>query len=155
MAIKKQAPQPIDPSQLEPIELFAIRQIGKKADDLRDRLEVGADQAVDFTLRVKGVMYVAPNCPGVQSTEAPKADYLLALVLDAIGPSKVQEITPLIVTHLAKYRKKGELPELPDTATHLAEDLQRACERPCVKSRKGNVTGAIQGTVAARRPAAA
>ena len=126
---------------LTPIEFAAIKVAGKRADKLRDRVDVGT-HAVDVTVRVQGDLHVAGD-QAAETTKAPKAETLLALVLAELGPKTRAKAFEGVAAACTAYREGGDEPEAPQTARDSAEDLYRLCQRAHLQKRRGNVTGEL------------
>ena len=128
---------------LEPLLLAALKlAVTKDAEKTRDRLEAVNGQEVDETVRVRGVVHVAPGSQA-EITKRPKAELLLGVALEALGPANRGKVEAAIVAAAASFVASGEGPEVSTQAQALAEDLLRRVERKELQERRGNVTGQL------------
>lgn len=139
---------PVDTEQLTPLELHALAHLSKRAAKVRDRLAVG-EHAVDVSLRVQGTVHVADE-QQYDTSEQPKAEHVLGLVLDLLGTRQRKDVAAELVEHFRGWRAGRDLPELEPRVAELAEDLLAGCSRPAVKSRRGAVTANLQERVTRR-----
>lgn len=136
-------------AELTPLELFALSKAARKLDPVRDRLAVADAQAVDFTVRIRGVVSVAADSAAT-SREAPTAAQLLAAVLSRIKPRARQVLALEARKLFAEFVAGGELPPFDDDAVDAADDLLAAASREVQKPKRGNVSAALEVTLKKR-----
>ncbi|HEX4149436.1 MAG TPA: hypothetical protein VHY20_10625 [Pirellulales bacterium] len=139
---KAQAKSP-SPKEMTPLELAAIKQLGKEADKVRDALAVGPGQAVDVTLRIVGTLGVGSAAPFTKTTK-PDLAALLEHVLEAAGPKKSRELVQLAT---ASYRAERAISQ---ETSALAGELVETLTLREEDSRRGNVSGSLKAEVVSR-----
>jgi hypothetical protein len=130
-------------SDLSPLEMHALAKSARKLTELRDRLEVGDAQPVDFTVRIRGVVSVAGDSSST-ARETAAADKVLAAVLAQIKPRARAVLAHAVKDCFAGYGAGGELPAIDEAAIDLADDLLRAASREINKAKRGNVSAAVE-----------
>lgn len=128
---------------LSPLELTALAKAPKGLAALRPRLEVGDAQAVDVTVRVRGVVSVASNSSATV-VKTPPADLVLAAVISTLKPKARAAVAETLGLLFADYRKGGDLPQVANDAVDAADDLLRSSSREETQ----NKTGAVNATLA-------
>lgn len=138
-------------SELTPLESHALAKAttAKKLSDVRDRLSVADAQAVDFTVRVRGVVSVAADTAST-ARETPPADKMLAAVLDFVSPRARKVLLNEVQKKFQEFAAGGELPAVSDAAVDLADDLLTAASREVNKPKRGNVSAALEVTLKKR-----
>ena len=139
----------IDAKECEPLELHALNQVAKQATKVRDRLEPGQAQMVDFTVRITGAMNVGDSQSG-KSAERLEAAKIVALVFAALGPRKMTDVIEHAHRACTAFVNGGAEPEVDADCLARAEDLLKTISREVVAPKRGNVTGAIKATVLKR-----
>jgi hypothetical protein len=123
---------------LTPLEFHALARAAKKAPDVREFLEVGDGQEVDFKIRVRGTINVAAG-QTVMVPVKPTADEILPIVLASLGPANRQRVFDALVD----IYPRREAVNLPLEAEHLAKTALGLLTRQREQPRNGNVTGTI------------
>ncbi len=133
-----------------PLDLFALKIAAKACDKVRDRLETAQGQQIDLLVSLKGYVDVGGEQSCV-TREKPKADVLLALVFDALGPQTRAKVMRDVSLACALFATgAGEAPEPSAEARKLGEDLAEACGREVRTVRRGNVAGSVQALIVSR-----
>jgi len=133
-------------------ELFAARGVGKKADKVRDALDVGGGQMVDVTMRVFGAISVAPDELHDKDIK-PGAVDLYALCLLAVSSQTRKKITDFVE---AAYQDKNlaidAVPHVPHEIRSVAEvSFEKGIRTiPNGAPKKGNVTTAVEYEIISR-----
>lgn len=130
-----QTPKTVAPGGLTPLELQALRILGKEADKHREFLEAGADQPVDVLVRIDGLVTVGEPQTATVS-ERPEWLATMARVLDTVGPKTAEKIEAALET--------GDPPSTASQARAVA--LQERLSVPKERQRSGNVTGKLHVT---------
>lgn len=128
---------------LEPIEKVALSKAIKDtaAKQARGQIKTGHHD-VDFTVRVKGPLLVAPPV-ATKVKETLPSDVLLGLVLAEVKPPAMQKIYDAVKRRLAKWLKTGEAPELGNDQVDVAQQLVELGTRETDGERAGNVTAPL------------
>lgn len=135
--------------ELTPLESHALAKAAKRLPELRDRLTVGDAQPVDFTVRIRGVVSVAADTASTTRETAP-ADKVLAAVLSRMTPRARKVMAFEVQALFADFAAGGELPTLEDRAIDLADDVLASASREVNKSKRGNVSAALEVTLKKR-----
>ncbi|MGE0605531.1 MAG: hypothetical protein AB7O62_00290 [Pirellulales bacterium] len=130
-------------SELNALELHALAHLGKGAAKVRDALEVGDAQPVDFCLRVSGAVNVGEGQTQGR-TCTPKPLTMLALVLAALKPEELQRVTKQVGKQCAGFVESGEEPLVTAPAHDLACALLECSTHPTTCQVRGNVTAAVR-----------
>lgn len=133
---------PASAETLEPVELHALAIAAKRASKVRDALDEGERQRVDFRVRVHGHVDVA-GASTANVRDSVKPATVLALVLDALGPKTTDKAVEGAVAACAAFVAGGEEPEASHEARLAADALLERCSRLSVQSRRGAVAGEV------------
>lgn len=127
---------------LSPLELHALKILGRPADKARDRLAEGNGQAVDFVVRIRGAVNVGLTTES-DTVEKPELATLLAVVLESLSPRVKSKLLPAVRERLNAFVAGGDPPQPAKAAADELQDLVAACSRPAKQTKRGNVTGSL------------
>jgi len=105
--------------ELSPLEWWSVAVIGKQAAAVREKVEPGRGQAVDFLLRVKGSLDVSESGTSTRTTK-PDGEAVLAFLL-AMAPT--QEQREAIRGAMIGARAAGGLPAVEEGFAEAAKQL--------------------------------
>jgi hypothetical protein len=129
---------------LTPLETIALSKSVKEtaARAARPKLDEGHHD-VDFTVRVRGPLLVAPPSPAKIAERVP-AEILLSLVLENLNAPEQRKARKYVERELADWKQGAELPEVQHAAREHAELIvQAAAVRERETTKNGNVTAPL------------
>jgi len=129
----------VEGQELSALEWQALKVAGKEADQLRAGVEVGPQQEVDFTVRVRGSIDVSEPTEST-STSKPRPEDLLARVFDRLARGPLDDCAAL---HGFLRRLRGELGEPAEQSAEYARAIVESFTRRDRKPANGPVKGAL------------
>jgi len=129
-------------NELSPLELHALKILGKKADDCRDELQAGTGQAIHLVLRITGAIDVGTPGNFTGDIKPALAD-VLAITLSTLGPRGREQLAQDLATAYSKA-PPGETPAVHTDHRLAADKLIRSITRTEEKSRRGAVSGSLK-----------
>lgn len=124
--------------ELSALEWHALKVAGAEAKNRRKELPEGSGQAVDFTVRVHGEVHVAQSGK-TTDTDAPKADVLLAKILERLGRGPLADADALD----GYFRRLQDLGAPGKDAVARAKKILERFTTRTPKPKDGAVTGAL------------
>jgi hypothetical protein len=123
---------------LTPLQLHAIKVIGKRAEKCRDKLPEGSGQQVDFTIRIRGAMSVGCR-KETHKSERPSLTTLLAWVLALLGPRSQRAVVLALETKTLQQLTRKLNPKLVEKAAAAIESVTVQTDGKA----HGDVTGSL------------
>ncbi len=136
----------LPPKAIEPLELHALARASKDAAKVRDALQPGLSQPVDFTVRIWGTIDVS-NEQTYSITKKPDLKEVLAVVLGTLKPKDRTAAVEQVLARLKHPRPEIELsPEWLGFVESIESELSQQQEQV----RRGSVTGTLEVEVLKR-----
>lgn len=129
--------------ELSPLELHALAHVAKGATKVRDMLDVGEAQEVDFMVHIHGAMNVGAG-QTQNVNELPKPGTMLALVLAELKPVELGRVCKRMAQIFESFVASGEEPEVSEGAKGLAASLIEAHTHRTTRDVRGSVTAAVR-----------
>lgn len=134
-----------EPTRLTPLELQALKILGKAADKCRDELREGTGQEVDFTVRVTGAITVPPDNV-FDGAVKPTAEDMLAIVLANVGTRTFNTIYRVLIDAYGNLALDEERhrPVVSPQMLEVAAGVIQNCTIQRTKRQRGGVVGSLK-----------
>jgi hypothetical protein len=130
-------------SELSALEYHALKiEAGKRAEKLRDQLEVGQGQTIDFTCRITGAIGVGDNTEFDTEIKPVLVDVLAVLLAEA-GETRRQTIAATLEKAYAGLID-GAAPAVAEEAITAAKAILTRLAHKQKTQRRGAVTGSLK-----------
>jgi hypothetical protein len=134
--------QEINLADLPPASLAALHILGKRAEKLRDRLDVGDDQPVDLELRIRGQVHVGGTST-YEVKDRPTDRHLLSMLLDALTPRTRNAAVTKVLNLCKRFVDGGDPPEIRAESELWSKELAERTTRVKMEPRRGTVSGEL------------
>jgi hypothetical protein len=130
-------------TKLEPLELHALKILGKGADKVRDELPPGTGQKIDFAVRISGAVDVQVDVAYDTPVKPQLAD-VLVIALGAVGPRSRAAICDALEEAFGGLKKGIDRPELAASELETSDRLIERLTRKREKEQRGGVVGSLK-----------